>query len=113
MITGERCQDKLCAVRHLDVRDIVSRGAGPTRFGPETNTFPALERHARKPMSLIVGVVALSRVFSFQQLHHCRRTCGICDFSSNNLQHQTGGGVSRQLVAVLSVWPTRHTLATV
>src|SRR6185503_772892 len=113
MITGERCEDKLRAVRHLYVRNIVTRGAGPTCFGPETKTFATLECHARKAVSLIVGVGALPRVFSFQQLHHSRRTCWVRDFSSNDLEHQTRGGVGRQLVSVLAIWPARHTLATV
>src|SRR5215216_5180671 len=113
MITGERCEDKLCAVRHLDVRDIVARGAGPTRFGPESKTFATVKRHAGKAVSLIVGIAALSRVIASQQLHHCRGTCWVRDFASNDLEHQPRGGVGRQLIAVLSVWPARHTLATV
>src|SRR5215207_2334797 len=113
MITGERCEDKLAALRRLDVCNVVSRGAGPAGFGPEAKTFAPLECHAREATSLIVSVVALPGVFSFQQLHHRRGACGVRDFSSDDVHHQTCGGVSRQLVTVLAVWPARDTLATV
>ena len=46
MITGERGEHKLAAVRHLDVGDVVARSAGPTCFGPETKTFAAVEGDA-------------------------------------------------------------------
>src|SRR6185503_19513520 len=62
MITGERCEDKLAAVRHLDIRDVVTRSAGPTCFGPQAKSCAPLERNTREAVPLIVGVITLPGV---------------------------------------------------
>src|SRR6185369_4993823 len=113
MITVERCQYKLAAVRHLDVGDVVARGAGPAGFGPQSKTFAALERYAGETTPLIVRVATCSRVLAFQKLHHCRSPYRVRYFSSNDLHQQTRSRVGGELVAVLTVWTTRHALAAV
>src|SRR5689334_23959150 len=113
MITGERGEDKLAAVRHLDISDVVSRGTGPTGFGPQSKSVTTLKRDARKAVALIVGVVALAGVVTLQKIHHGSSACGVRGFSSDDLHHQTCSGVGREFIAILTVWITRHVLATV
>src|SRR6185436_12884374 len=113
MINGERGENKLTAVRHLDIGDVVSRRAGPTGLGPQAKAFASLDRDAGETVSLIVGVAACARVIAFQKFHHGRRAGGVCGFSRDNLHQQTRSSVSRELVAILAVWTTRHALATV
>src|ERR1051325_12069129 len=113
MISRERGEDKLAAVRHFNIGNVVSRGAGPARFGPESKTFATLKRDAGEAVSLIVIVATCARIIAFQKLHHRRGARRVCRFSSDDLHQQTRGGVGRELVAVLAIWPTRHALATV
>src|ERR1041385_6297811 len=89
MITGERGEDKLAAVRHLDISDVVSRGAGPTGFGPQSKSLTTLKRDARKAAALIVGVAALSRVVPLQKIHHGGGAGGVRGVSGDDLHHQT------------------------
>ena len=108
VIAGERCQHKLSSVRHFDIRDVVSRSAGPTSFGPQAKAFAALERHAGKAASLIVSIVGLLGVVAFQKIHHGRGARRVRDFAGNDLHHQTCGRVGRQFVPVLAFWTTRN-----
>src|SRR5262249_7553168 len=113
MVGCKRCEDKLRAVGRLDVSDIVARGAGPTRLGPETITFGALQRDGREAVSLIVRIGALTGVIALQEFHHrggARRAGGL---AGHDLHHQARGGVGGQLVAVFAVWTTRDAFASV
>src|SRR5688572_20584314 len=113
MVGRERRQHKLPAIRHFHIRHVVSRSAGPSSLGPQTITFAALQRHPGEAGSLIVGVTAFTRVIAFQQLHHLRCARRIRDLSRHDLHHQARGRVGGQLIAILAVWTTRHTLTTV
>src|SRR6185369_2871925 len=108
MITGERRQDKLAAVRHLDVGYVMARGAGPAGFGPQSKAFAALQRDAGEAVPLIVGVGTCPRVLAFQKLPHGCGACCVSDFPSDNLHQQTRSRVGGELVAVLTVWTTRN-----
>ncbi len=66
MVSRERCEHKLSAVRHFNVCDVVSRGAGPSGLGPYTIAFTTFKRHAREAGSLIVGIAGFAVVVAFQ-----------------------------------------------
>src|SRR5215217_3562777 len=106
MAGRKRCEYKLRAVRRLDVSDVVSRGAGPTGFGPETKTGATLQRDACEAVPLVVRIGALTGVVSLQQIHHCCCARRVCSLARHDLHHQARGGVGSELVAVLTVWTT-------
>src|ERR1051325_2446458 len=100
MITGERGEDKLAAVRHLDISDVVSRGAGPSGFGPQSKSLTALKRDTRKAAALIGGAAALARVVTLQKIHHGGGAGGVRGFSGDDFHHQTRSRVGREFIAV-------------
>src|SRR6185369_10941818 len=108
---SKRRQHKLRAIGRFDIGDVMTRSAGPTGFGPQTKSGATLQCDAAKTMTLIVGIVTLTRVFAFQQLHHRGGARGVRGFSGHDLHHQAGGRVGGELVAVLAVWATRHAFA--
>src|SRR6185503_17272091 len=113
MLGSERRENKLSAIRHLDVRNVMAGGAGPPGLGPQTKSLTTFQRDAREANSLIVRIIALSGVISFEQLHHRGRARLVCDFAGHDLHHQARCRIGSELVPVLAIWSTRDAFATV
>src|SRR5436305_6229447 len=60
----------------------------------------------RPPRSTLFPYTTLFRS-AFQQFHHLRAACLIYGAPGHNFGEQTRGRISRQLVAILAVRPTR------